>query len=155
MNDSNISNNEEVLTMEINESIKELSNAINSLKGTHDKLTNHIEYVNKDLTEVKTNLQGISKILEKQILHEEKIKNIETEIKDIDNFNLKSEKTDLKLEGVDSRVVKLENHLTKITYMIISLVFALFGKIFMDFNTPKQVSQPQEIQYIYKEKKPQ
>lgn len=155
MNDLNISNNEEVLTMEINESIKELSTAINSLKGTHDKLTNHIEYVNKDLSDVKTNLQNISKILEKQVLHEEKIKNIENDIKDIDNFTLKSEKTDLKLEVVDNRVIKLENHLTKITYMIITLVLGLMGKIFMDFNTPKQVSQPQEIQYIYKEKKPQ
>jgi len=118
------------------EAIEKLKTTVNEINRSSDKMSEHLNYLKNDLSEVKSELKSISRILETQITHTEKFRVVENQLDALNSCSLEQHANQVKLESVEKELDIVRTSLRQTNFILLASILA--GIIKLIFDTVKQ-----------------
>jgi uncharacterized coiled-coil protein SlyX len=118
------------------EAIEKLKTTVNEINRSSDKMSEHLNYLKNDLSEVKSELKSISRILETQITHTEKFRVVENQLESLNSCSLEQHANQVKLESVQKELDIVRTSLRQTNFILLASILA--GIIKLIFDTVKQ-----------------
>ena len=103
---------------------------ISELKSSNKLISEHVVYLKEDFKEMKVELRNISKILETQVRHSEKLSHVENELKLLKSNTKDYSRLSTKIEKHEEEIKSIKSHLYKVAFAIITIVISALLKHF-------------------------